>query len=171
MMGEIKSTLEIIMEKAKGLSITEEEKKAIQKKELNNRIKILINRYIEGGWNIEKLKEELKSIDDKDIVDSLIIRQCMEKLELGSENISLLDLIQEFDPKLARSVRRIISEYVDKMEGRKQIREEMIRNSLNREGISGSAIVININADNQWQSILTKLKEEFKDEIDKCMQR
>ena len=38
-MGEIKSTLDIIMEKTKGLTMTEEEKEGLRRTELAERVK------------------------------------------------------------------------------------------------------------------------------------
>ncbi|HUU81562.1 MAG TPA: hypothetical protein VMW90_08945 [Acidobacteriota bacterium] len=47
-MREIKSTLEIIMEKAKGLTISADEKEAFQKSETEKKVRRLLQRFIDG---------------------------------------------------------------------------------------------------------------------------
>ena len=47
-MAEIKSTLDIIMEKAKKFSVTEEEKKGFKRQELEGKIKGLVQKALDG---------------------------------------------------------------------------------------------------------------------------
>ena len=47
-MGEIKSTMDIIMEKTKGLTMTEEEKAEYKHKELTGKVRGLIQKFLDG---------------------------------------------------------------------------------------------------------------------------
>ena len=52
-MGEIKSTLDIIMEKTKGLTMSEEERTSFKEKELTGKVKGLVQKYINGFLRLE----------------------------------------------------------------------------------------------------------------------
>jgi hypothetical protein len=57
-MGEIKSTLDLVMEKTKDLTLSSEEKKAQKQKEIENRIKGLLQKYQDGFLSKSELKTE-----------------------------------------------------------------------------------------------------------------
>ena len=75
-MTEIKSTMDIIMEKAKKFSVTEEEKKAFRRHELEGRIKGLIQKYLDALVDLEKLKEDIGALrkEEPKELDQLIRR-------------------------------------------------------------------------------------------------
>ena len=56
-MGEIKSTLDIIMEKTKGLTMTEEEKTAFKSKEMEGKVKGALQKFLDGILDVERLKK------------------------------------------------------------------------------------------------------------------
>ena len=63
-MGEIKSTLDIIMEKTKGMTMSDEEKRELKKKELSDRLKGLIQKFLDGILTYEDLKGEISANDE-----------------------------------------------------------------------------------------------------------
>ena len=63
-MGEIKSTLDIIMEKTKGLTMSEEEKEAFQKKETEGKVRGFLQRYLDCVIDLERLKAELLGLGE-----------------------------------------------------------------------------------------------------------
>jgi hypothetical protein len=63
-MGEIRSTLDIIMEKTEGLTISEEEKRAFQKSEIEVKVRGLLQRFIDGILDIERLAGEVEKFGE-----------------------------------------------------------------------------------------------------------
>jgi hypothetical protein len=61
-MGEIKSTLDLVMEKTKHLSLSEEEKLNTKKIDMQNKIRGLINKYEESTLNFTELKKSIDSL-------------------------------------------------------------------------------------------------------------
>ena len=55
-MAEIKSTLDIIMEKAKKFSVTEEEKQGFKRQELEGKIKGLVQKPSTVSWILRDFK-------------------------------------------------------------------------------------------------------------------
>ena len=66
-MAEIKSTLDLIMERTKNLSLTPEERTEIRLKEIQAKVNGWTQRYIDGLLNASDVKNELESLkEDKD---------------------------------------------------------------------------------------------------------
>ena len=70
-MAEIKSTLDIIMEKAKKFSVTEEEKKGFRRQELEGKIKGLVQKALDGVLDYGRFQTEVVALQakEKDLVD------------------------------------------------------------------------------------------------------
>ncbi len=62
-MAEIRSTLDIIMEKAKNLTVTDEDKKDFVEKEVQGRVKGLFQKYLDGILSTQQLKTKMASFD------------------------------------------------------------------------------------------------------------
>ena len=50
-MAEVKSTMDLIMEKTKHLTMSEEEKEGFRRKELSGKIRGLVHKSMEGTFN------------------------------------------------------------------------------------------------------------------------
>ena len=61
-MGEIRSTLDIIMEKAERVKVTDEDKEAFMKKEAEGKVRGLLQKYLDGIINHERLKREVEAM-------------------------------------------------------------------------------------------------------------
>ncbi len=59
-MGEIKSTIDLVLEKTRNLTLSKEEKLGLAREELEKKIGGLLNRYLDNLLPISRLKEELK---------------------------------------------------------------------------------------------------------------
>jgi len=64
-MGEIRSTMDIIMEKAKGLTMSEEEKETFRKKETEGKVRGFLQRFLDGFIDAERLKDEIGSLGEE----------------------------------------------------------------------------------------------------------
>ena len=82
-MGEIKSTIDIIMEKTKGMTMSEDEKQEIKKKELTGKIRGLIQRFMDGVINLDGLKIEIASIEEDQV--EIVREAVMNELDMPME--------------------------------------------------------------------------------------
>jgi hypothetical protein len=64
-MAEIKSTLDLIMERTRNLSMTPEEKEALRRKEWHSRIQGWLQRYLDGLMGTNSLKEAILDLLDR----------------------------------------------------------------------------------------------------------
>jgi len=163
-MGEIRSTLDIIMEKTKGLTMSEEEKRAFQEEEMAGKVKGLIQKFLDGVLDMERLKMEMATLAEKDeaMLKRLVREESLSRIELGENNEPLLRVLHEttgFDPKSVRESQRA---FEDRLERERVSREEGLKKKLEEQGISGSAVLPNINADPEWSRYVTEIRDEFK---------
>lgn len=168
-MGEIKSTLDIIMEKTKGLTMSEEEKEAFQKKETEGKVRGFLQKYIDGLMDMDRLKAELAALGKpKQVAARAFLRtECMARIELGAENSRILYLLQEVLGFEAASISKLLSESDDEVSEKKRKREKQLLKRLKKRGISGSAVIPNIEADAEWGQYMATAKEEFQAKLRK----
>ncbi len=110
-MGEIKSTLDIIMEKTKGLTMSAEEKAAFQKKETEDKAKGILQKYIDGVFNQDCLKSELLGLDKTRQTMAFVRRLCLERIEPGVDSSRLLDLLQDLAGLDTVPIYKVLSKY------------------------------------------------------------
>lgn len=166
-MTEIKSTMDIIMEKAKKFSVTEEEKKAFRRHELEGRIKGLIQKYLDALVDLEKLKEDIGALrkEEPKELDQLIRREVIERIQPGENNAPLLEILSSVTGADCRPVRKLLEDFDRKIEQQRLRREDALREDLRKKGISGSAVIPNLDADEKWGRGLSETTQAFKEAL------
>jgi len=165
-MGEIRSTLDIIMEKTKGLTMTDEERKVMQKTEIEGKIRGLFQKYLDGLLDLEKLLAEVSAMEGESL------QMALAALKGGC---------RMFDPegdaapylKILRTVLKVdtvpfeeaLSSYHDEMDRLKRSWELRAMEGLRRRGISGSALVPNLRADPAWINVVSNEKAAFRERL------
>ena len=61
-MAEIKSTLDLVMEKTKNLSLSEEERQGQKNEEIESRIRGLLQKFNDQAFSIDKLGSEYQKL-------------------------------------------------------------------------------------------------------------
>jgi len=168
-MGEIKSTLDIIMEKTKGLTVTKEEKESFRKKEAEGKVRGLLQRFLDGFIDLERLKNEIGDFGDKHdgIVGEALLRECMGRMAPGADNTKLLDALENALGLDIAPIQKILQDYNHDLEQQRINRQQVIQKILEESGISGTAVIPNINADQNWIGYLSEMKKGFQEKIQK----
>jgi hypothetical protein len=163
-MGEIKSTLDLVMEKTKHLSLSDEEKQNQEKAELEKRVNGLLQKYQDQVLPLKqlhgeyaRLKQELNLPDD-----GFLVHQTMNKIDLTGDNRLLLELLKHFCSSGIAGIESIINEYQDEFNSAASYRLVELREDLAREhSISGSAVVPNLQADDAWQAEAGEIRSRY----------
>ena len=165
-MGEIKSTLEIIMEKAKGFTVTEEEKKAFRKKEVEAKVKGLLLKCMDGLLNPEDLRDQISTFDEDDraFAKEAVLRQCLDLIFPDTDNALAFDILDQSGVDIT-PIRALILRYNQEMDHKRLAAAERIRDRINRRGISGSAVIPNPDADPGLNDIINDSKKRFQKEL------
>ncbi|MBE9573272.1 MAG: hypothetical protein IMF11_21805 [Proteobacteria bacterium] len=166
-MGEIRSTMDIIMEKAKGLTMTEEEKEAFRKKETEGKVRGLFQRFLDGFIDAERLKDEIGSLGEERyaMAREALIRECMGRMEPGADNTILLDALENAAGLDIAPIRKIILDYNQDLEQQKMDRKQVLQKKIKGLGISGSAVIPNIHADQEWIRYLPEMNKGFQKKL------
>ena len=96
-MGEIKSTLDLVLEKTKDLTLSSEEKKAQKQKEIENRIKGLLQKYQDGFLSKSELKTEYEILKKNFQMseNDALISEIKGRFAPDRDNQPLLELMHE----------------------------------------------------------------------------
>ena len=142
-MGEIKSTLDLVLEKTSHLTLSEEEKQEQKQKDARSRLAGLLQRYQDGKMDVHKTAEELdRLLQAENGPDEPLVRdQIMERIELGRNNEPWLALLQvRYRIELA-GVQSVEEDFRQATEAAAARRKEEIRKELQQlRRISGSAV-------------------------------
>jgi len=162
-MAEIKSTLDIIMEKAKGFTATEEEKAQFKKKELEEKVKGYLHKTLGGLMDLERLSNRMAAIDkaDREVAMAVLLQQCLGSVDPEGDNKTVLEILEHLLKVDTSSVRDLLAEFTGSLEKGKRDQGEKIKKRLRKAGISGSAVVPNILAAPDWHRYVSELREKF----------
>ena len=165
-MAEIKSTLDLIMERTKNLTMTEDEKKAVQKKELEGRIKGYVQKYIDGIVDIIDMRSYVESEESKFPELRQILRQeILEHIQPDSDNGKLLLVLEQVLGTAPKPIDKLIASFRNNINTAMVSRKKNLKKELERKRISGSSVVPNLDRDEVWQEHIKKLKSDFKNQL------
>jgi hypothetical protein len=166
-MGEIRSTLDIIMEKTKGLTMSEEEERAFKEGEMAGKVKGLIQKFFDRVLDMHQLKREVAGLTEKggDMVKRLIREESVSRIEPEGDNGPLLRVLEEVAESDTNSLRELLKAFDQRLEQEKGDREKALKETLEKQGISGSAVIPNIHADSEWSHFASEIKKEFQERL------
>ena len=96
-MSEIKSTLDLVMEKTRHLTLSQKEKEAQKRIEVNKRLQGLLQKYQDDFLKKDNLKKELDNLKIAyDLnVDEMLADLLLNSLRIGQDNTVFLELLSE----------------------------------------------------------------------------
>lgn len=170
-MGEIKSTLDLVLEKTRHLSQTSEEKRAQAKKDTESRINGLLQKYMDGLFSIEQLQRDYEKFkaELKLPNHSALAGQVISRLDPAQDNRALFDVLDQCCHLDSSGLADVINEYQTGYQEAAQIRMEALKESLAQKyNISGSAVIPNLETDDNWrreaQAMTAAVEEKLKQE-------
>jgi hypothetical protein len=166
-MGEIKSTMDIIMEKTKGLTMTDEEKQEFRRQEMEGKIKGLIQKYVDGLMGTERLKEAIANLRARkqEGLVQLIRKETMGLIQPGESNAPLLEILSSVVGMDPDPIMKLLDDFDSKIEYERARRAEVLQEELRKKGISGSAVIPNMDADEEWVKVRSQTTRTFKEEL------
>ena len=167
-MGEIKSTIDLVLEKTRGLTLSSEDKEKIAQEELEKKIQGLISRYLDQLIPMSRLTEEMKKMADteKDLSVRLVKIHLLAHLDLDRDNSRILSALQEVAGVDTASLVALQEEYrSEKEEAKKDITEKGLA-GLRERGIAGSAVVPNLGKDPHWTQFLERLHKRYQERLE-----
>lgn len=166
-MGEIKSTLEIAMEKAEKLDISSEEMEQLKREEYILKAKGMANRYLNRGLQIEWLLKELDHFNgnQKDIILKALLSELVNAIRVSKNNERTLKAIEILKKDRVKpyldAIDRLSMEFNEEKTALYKEVEEEILEKLDKAGISGTAVQPYIESDGIWHQNINRLSSKY----------
>jgi hypothetical protein len=166
-MGEIRSTLDIIMEKAKDVAVTDEDKAVFMRREVEGKVRGVLQKYLDRFMDAKRLQEEMDALDAdrRDMAVAALRRESLGRLVLDGDNGKILEILSRAVGMDTTPVKDLILQYQQDLQTRQVEREAALRGTLTDRGISGSAVRPNLKADPEWMRDSTEVRDRFHREV------
>ncbi|MCS7280797.1 MAG: hypothetical protein NZ583_04115 [Desulfobacterota bacterium] len=173
-MAEIKSSIEIAMEKTKHLIMSEEERREQERKDLENRTRITLRKFKEKYLDRDDVIREFESLKDKS-QKKIFIEVLLDELDPMEESEHILSILELIDERTKRMVEEILSStkkaFKEELEKREMIVRERIRQRLKEEGLEGDSIIINISSWPEYDEALSEVQNIFRRRMETWKER
>jgi hypothetical protein len=175
-MAEIKSAIELAMERTRNLVMDDDEKKESQKKDVENRIRAVLRRYLEGMTEMNKAMGELEEVKaEPELKRKLLVTLLIEDFDITRENSRVLDLFHHVGGGLSgpfvAELDEIRKEFSLEMEKRESMVRSKIENRLHEMDITGDGLDLNVEAWEEWSAARAEAGRIFGKRIDEWKER
>jgi hypothetical protein len=171
-MAEIKSTLDLVMEKTKNMSLSAEERQVQEDKELGSRIRGLLNKFEDKAISFDQFSSEYRALKKefglKETGNEQLVKEISERIEPGADNQALFDLLAEFKRSDFERLKSILQEFQTASDTAARERIESLKEQLAKTHfISGSAVVPNLERDDDWKKEAGEIRAKYSALLDK----
>jgi len=162
-MAEIKSTIDLIMERTKNLSASQEEREAWHRQEREKHIRSLIQRLLDYSLTLDDVKDELeKERKSGRAAEALahVKRALAAHVDPDADNERLIRIVNELAGTPEKRLRETLQSCQAEFLARKAALTERQRGELETLGIKGSAVLPNPEADPQWKALRERIQAD-----------
>lgn len=166
-MGEIKSTLDLVLEKTRNLTLSNEEKLSLAREKLAKRVQGLCNRYLDNFLPMSHLKDEMAKIasNDRELAYNFLKKHLLAHFDLDSDNSLILSALSEVAAYDINLMTNLQKEYQSEKENTKKAFTEKVFLALQERGVSGPAVVANLNNIPEWDQFLKSLRKRYQERL------
>ncbi|MBW2309131.1 MAG: hypothetical protein JRG73_19585 [Deltaproteobacteria bacterium] len=161
-MSEVKSTIDLIMEKTRGMKLTAEEKDQNRKEKIKREVRLLVLPYLRGEASLGRLRE---SLSDETLMSAVEVLG--EALQIEEDNSRVLEGLRALCGKekgmasMLEDIRTVLEEYeAHRSQVRTRLESEMLQ-ELARWGISGPAVQPAVDANPLWLDQRKELEKNY----------
>jgi len=170
-MGEIKSTIELAMERTKKFAISEKEKEEMKQKEALQKASSLFHRYRDGHLSLNEVLKEVEKMEKKTAmtVKKSLLSQWIDALSLNDDERTLKgmeSLKQRGIDEIKGKFHHLLSQYQEEKETLKEKMNSQLTEILKRDGIYGSAVEPNFDKSDLWKKEKEKLDLSYKAKLE-----
>lgn len=160
-MGDIKSTLDLVMERTRHLTLSPEERAAQKEENLVRGITTLVNRFRRQELTIEAFADSIRGMTDVSDPIASAVPVILEQVDPDADNTALCTLLEEACGRNTRPLRRILKGYQNRRTRTADEQRRQIAERLARSGITGTAVSVNLEGDADWRQTAVRLRESF----------
>ncbi len=168
-MAEIKSTLDLVMERTRHLSQSTAEKEAQRRGDFEKRLQGLLQQYADGALTAKGFSERASALQSEAGIESqhLVTQVVIRRIDPNQDSGPWLTLLEPLSPGICASLKEILAGYERRQTDLLKAGKETLRQELDRRhGIAGSAVVPNPLSSPAYQEDIAALKQETLSQID-----
>ena len=168
-MSEIKSTLDLVMERTKNLTMNAAEKEEQQKAELKKRLAGLIQKFQDQAIKPTELFKHLNELKNTfgHGVERRMADKILGRIDVEVGNNRCLVLLTDYFGIEISTLKMIQAEFKQAIQAGKTDRTDLLKSRLSdRYGISGTAVIPNIATDPEWQQEHNAITERFRIQLE-----
>jgi len=176
-MGEIKSTLELAMERTKKFAISAKAKEEIKQKEVLQKATSLFHRYREGHLPLNEIIKEIERMEENTgtTVRKLLLSQWIDALSLDDDDERILKGIESLEQRSIDEVKQKFHHLLSQYEGEQQKIKEKVRvqftEALRKDSIYGSAVEPKLEGSEIWKKEIEKLSHSYKKKLEEIKEQ
>ena len=176
-MGEIKSTLELAMERTKHFSVSEKERDEIKQKEALRKATGFFHRYREGHLPLNELLKEIEKMDKRTstTVKESLLSQWIDAFSLEEDAERILKGIESLKRRSIdegkQKFHHLLSQYQKEKEKIKEEVKAQFITALKEKGIYGSAVEPNLEGGELWKKENEKLDNSYKMKLEEIKEQ
>lgn len=165
-MAKIKSTLDLVMERTKNIAVSQEDREALRRKECEDKVRGWVAMLRDGKLTTRELIKEYSAESSRYSPLTGILRsELLRAIDPDADNSSIIQaLTQALHMDLA-PVADSIKDYHARYEVIKGEHLGRLKSTFKDMGISGTALVPNLDQDETWIATVNSLKEQFSRKI------
>ncbi|MGD9055079.1 MAG: hypothetical protein PVJ41_13705 [Desulfobacterales bacterium] len=165
-MAEIKSTLDLVMEKTKNLNLSNAEKQDQKNKEMESRLRGLVQKYQDEIISLEKFRAGYQALHKEfnltETQNDQLIRVLCGRIELGKDNEELLGLLSQFADSDIEGITSVLQEFDTAIQTAAAAQAQIAKDKLASEHfISGSAVLPNLESDPAWRQMAEEIQVQY----------
>lgn len=166
-MGEIKSAIELAMERTSNMSLSKEERARQKQEDFEKMMNGAIQHYADGFFSIDDFRDRIIKLNleynTKD--NKMLISSVLKRIDPERDNKRWLDLLSILEPAFCDSLQRILSDYHTEQSKLIKAAKGQVLQQLAQKGIFGSAIEPNPGKDSLYQSKISDLRNQTQTRI------
>ncbi|MGD8992488.1 MAG: hypothetical protein PVI00_13610 [Desulfobacterales bacterium] len=165
-MGEIKSTLDLVLEKTKNLNLSDAEKQDQKNKDIESRLNGLLQKFQDQIITREQFKAQYQTLRKTHHLTGgqhkHLCKAICSRIELGQNNQALLGLLSQFADSSTGGIVSVLQDFDLEIQTAAGVRNKIAMDNLfNKHLISGSAVVPNLESDPEWRTKIAEIKADF----------
>lgn len=169
-MGKIRSTLDIVMDRTRNLSMTQEERNNLKHKELADSAKAWVRKYLDNKMTLDDVDLKLKDAgEDRPELMKLLKAEFIREIRIGEENVKIPDALHA----IWGISRDLIMQRIDgeraKLQSQAAGQIVALKEGLERQGIRGSSVVPNLATSKSRQDTAMQAQHHLTEELESLL--
>jgi len=164
-MAEIKSTLELVMERTRHLSMSDEDKLEQAAKEFKEAVNRLCLKYLDEQIDLDRFEREFGRLDGGPCAKADAAAEIARRIDPAADNGPLLGLIKHGLDGDISGFEAMLGDFHRKVRTEDARAAGQIRTDLLKKDILGSAVVPNLETDKDRTVRLGEMVKAFREEL------